>query len=184
MVAKATSFDNIQERGERADYVKIAAGKQTRLHLYTDTLVEFYTHRPKANNKGFPERCDGPACLMCQKPAEFDRKRRYAVAVFNADAKAMQVLEQGPAVFNQIKNIWTAYNKDLNAVDLLVSKTGEGLNTVYTVVPMPTTIKPDMVKGLVRFDTLKVYGGAATSTGSAVVETEDTPSAVVEEVPF
>jgi len=167
-------WDDIQEsNGESADYVKIESGKMARVHLLDEEPFSFYQHRKQGEKK--PVRCKVVNCAYCNN-TEYDKKRRFAINVYNLEAKKVQILEQGPQVFGQIKTIWEAYEKNLSTIDLTISRKGDGLNTEYSVVPVPTKFKPEMMNGTQKYNVPKHYG--VETTGEAVQSTVD------EEPPF
>ena len=153
-------WDDIEEStGSGADYVKIKANESVRLYLLDSEPVSFFQHRKKGEIK--PQRCKGANCPYCVS-SEYDKRQRFAINSYCFEAKKVQIFEQGKSVFGQIKKTWEAYEKDLSKSDIIVTKQGDGLNTKYTVVPVPTKFKPDLLAGASRYDLVKQYGVALT----------------------
>ncbi len=131
-------WDDIKEND--SDFLKIEAGKNIRIHLLASEPQKHVNHF--VNKKPVP--CTGPACETC---AAGEKKRvSFTASVFNLASKKESTLEQGIMVWKQIKTIKEAYNGNLDGVDLVISREGAGpTDTKYTVVPVPTQFKPEML---------------------------------------
>lgn len=178
-MAKNVGWSAIQENtGERADYVKLEAGKKTRLHILDENPIQFSVHPIAGGAQGRPERCKGKDCPFCAKPLDYGKKTRYAVSVFAFDTNQPKVLEGGTQIFAGISAAVEAYEGQTKAFDIIINRTGAGLETRYTVVPVPTQYKSEMLK-VEKFNVAKIYG-VSTATDD---DTTDHPSAI-DEVPF
>lgn len=63
-------------------------------------------------------------------------KTRFHWPVWDYESGKAKVLEQGAMVFNALTDIITEYGEDMPmACDISIGKTGDGLNTRYSVVP-------------------------------------------------
>jgi hypothetical protein len=74
---------------------------------------------------------------------------RYSFTVWNWTLDKPQILSKGPGLLKQLQEIHLAEEIDsLNQIDIKLSATGEGLETRYNVMPLPTakTITRDMVE--------------------------------------
>jgi hypothetical protein len=61
---------------------------------------------------------------------------RFSWPVWDYEAEKVKILEQGPMVFNLIRDIVAEYGEEVPMeCDLVVNRTGEGLNTRYSIVP-------------------------------------------------
>lgn len=131
-------WDSIKEND--SDFTKFEAGKDVRVHLIGGEPEKRVNHFIKSK----PQPCGGEKCELC---AAGEKKRvSFTLKVYNLTAKKEQVMEQGIMVFKQIKKIRDTYNGDLSTVDLVISREGSGpTDTKYTVVPVPTQFKPDMI---------------------------------------
>lgn len=157
-MAKQVGWGAIQENdGGRADYVKFEAGKKVRLHLLDESPIQFTSHPLSGGRRGRPERCKGAGCPFCAKPGEYDSKTRYAVSVFAFETNQPKVMEGGTQIFAGIGAAVEAYEGNVKAFDIVITRTGADLETRYTVVPVPTQYKPEMLK-VEKFNVAKIYG--------------------------
>lgn len=132
------SWDDIKENKD-SEFMKLEVGAPVRVHIIGEPEKHI---RHFVNKKALP--CIQPGCLQC---AAGDKRRiTFTTPVFNMGAKRQQILDAGIMVYRQIKEIRKAYNDDLATVDLLISREGSGqMDTRYTVVPIPTQFKPEML---------------------------------------
>lgn len=150
-----TGWDSIEESTENADYVKLESGKDAVLHVLDKEPVSIFKHFVQAEKKYY--KCKNTDnCPYCMKPDASDKLRKFAINVFNLSQKKVQILEQGKQVFGQMKKILEVW-KDLDRADLVVKKSGTGIDTEYTVVAVPTSFRPEMAKGQEKFDLTKTY---------------------------
>lgn len=128
-------WDNIKEKTSK--FVKIPAGKSARVHFLgepADTVVHYI------DKKYVP--CTASACQLCIDGNE--KIDRFSVQVFNMDSKLAQTFEASIGIKIQIRGIWEAYGKNIDGLDFVVSR-GEGSPVKYTVVPVPTQFRPEML---------------------------------------
>lgn len=178
-MSKIVGWGAIQENsGERADYVKFEAGKKVKLHILDDAPVQFSNHPLAGGAQGRPERCKGANCPFCAKPLDYGKKTRYAISVFAFDTNQPKVLEGGTQIFAGISAAVEAYEGNIKAFDIIITRTGAGLETRYTVVPVPTQYKPDMLK-VEKFNVSKIYGVSLIADDPTMDH-----SGASEEVPF
>lgn len=133
-------WDSIKEND--SDFTKFEAGKDVRIHIIGGEPEKRTNHFIK----GKPQPCGGDKCELC---AGGEKKRvSFILGVYNLTSKKQQTMEQGIMVFKQIKKIRDTYSGDLSTVDLVISREGSGpTDTKYTVVPVPTQFKADMITG-------------------------------------
>lgn len=79
---------------------------------------------------------DYPYVSMRQfKPGD-EIATRFSWPVWDYEADKVKILEQGPMVFGLIADIVAEYGEDLPMeCDLVIGRTGEALNTRYSVIP-------------------------------------------------
>jgi len=115
-------------------FVNVSSGKKVRLRIIDHPYVSLKQWR------------DGD-----------ELKTRFHWPVWDYEADKVKILEQGPMVFNLIADIVSEYGEEVPMdCDIVLGRTGEGMNTRYSVVPskvradLPAFEKPDMasiVKG-------------------------------------
>lgn len=97
--------------------------------------------------------CPGDGCPLC----EIGKKsiKRYAFKVINRANEQVYILETGGMIMNEIKKNAQnpIYGNPLN-YDILISKTGTGKQTKYTVIASPNKIPitPSETQGLAEMD--------------------------------
>jgi hypothetical protein len=79
---------------------------------------------------------DHPYVSTRQFQAGGDLTTRFSWPVWDYESEKVKILEQGPAVFRMISDIVAEYGEEVPMeCDLVIGRTGEGLNTRYSVVP-------------------------------------------------
>jgi uncharacterized protein (DUF3820 family) len=86
----------------------------------------------------------------------FRSTRRNAVNVWSYDENRVCVLVGGPQIFNEF-NAWKESGIDILASDVLITRTGSGRDTGYSVIrldtsPFPEKVSPDDLEDLSFFD--------------------------------
>lgn len=86
----------------------------------------------------------------------FRSTRRNAVNVWSYDENRVCVLVGGPQIFNEF-NTWKESGIDIQASDVLITRTGAGRDTGYSVIRMDTapfeqSVSPDDLHDLSFFD--------------------------------
>ena len=86
----------------------------------------------------------------------FRSTRRNAVNVWSYDENRVCVLVGGPQIFNEF-NAWKESGIDIQASDVLITRTGSGRDTGYSVIRMDTSpfsesVTPDDLEDLSFFD--------------------------------
>lgn len=73
---------------------------------------------------------------------------RYSFIVYNWTEGKAQILSKGAGILNQLSAIHRDEDYDaLNKIDVKITTTGEGLETRYTIMPLPKakTLETDMI---------------------------------------
>jgi hypothetical protein len=79
---------------------------------------------------------DHPYVSTKQFQAGGEVTTRFSWPVWDYDSEKVKILEQGPAVFRMIGDVVAEYGEEVPMeCDLIIGRTGEGLNTRYSVVP-------------------------------------------------
>lgn len=86
----------------------------------------------------------------------FRSTRRNAVNVWSYDENRVCILVGGPQIFNEF-NAWKESGIDIQASDVLITRTGSGRDTGYSVIRMDTSpfsesVTPDDLEDLSFFD--------------------------------
>ena len=94
-------------------YIKLQPGSKTRLRILAHPYVS-----------------------MKQFKAGGEIATRFHWPVWDYSANKVKILEQGPSVFNLIADVVSEYGEEVPMeCDIVLGRTGDGLNTRYSVVP-------------------------------------------------
>lgn len=94
-------------------YIKLQPGQKTRLRILSHPYVS-----------------------MRQFKEGDEIATRFHWPVWDYTANKVKILEQGPMVFNLIGDVVSEYGEEVPMeCDIVLGRTGEGLNTRYSVVP-------------------------------------------------
>lgn len=94
-------------------YVKIQPGQKVRLRIIDHPYVSVRQFKPGG-----------------------ELSTRFSWPVWDYESKKVKILEQGPMVFSLLADVVAEYGEEIPMeCDLVVGRTGEGLNTRYSVVP-------------------------------------------------
>ena len=101
---------------------------------------------------------------------------RYSFVVWNWTEDKAQILSKGPGIIKQLQSIHVDNDfEPLNKLDIKISATGEGLETRYTVTPLP---KAKEITAAMVAEAQKIKLEEAVKNGirlSAVNEGEELP---------
>lgn len=115
-------------------FIKLENG-ENRIRLVSKP-ENYQVHNQKIEGKFRSVKCEGTDCKLC---AEGNKPRdRYAWVVLDRSDGQVKVYECGWMVFEQVLNL--ARDEDYGdptQYDLKITKTGEGLDTNYTVIAVP-----------------------------------------------
>jgi hypothetical protein len=113
----------------------------------------YITHKPAGGGDGlFLKLKSGDAVKMriASPPAVYDQSftdddgkvtvsTRYAWVVWNRNEERAQVFSQGKSVFNQLADLVPEWGEP-DSYDITVKRTGEQLETRYSVTPAPKSV--------------------------------------------
>jgi len=134
---KIVSWDDT-ESASSGQFMDIEHG-HNQARILSQNPYEVWVHWHK-NPEGKTIRflCPGSGCPLCS--SNESPSRRFAVVVLNRKTRKVEILEQGPMVFGQIKNKKkiTGY-EDPRRYDIVITKSGKGTmhDTDYDVTPTP-----------------------------------------------
>lgn len=126
-------------------YVKLPEGSTT-LRIVDEEPYTRWTHWvPQANGgRGMSITCIGKGCPICNLIAEakankvkpkYNTRKVHSMNVINRTTNQLEVLEQGESIFKQLK----AFHKEIGDIrdyDVKIIRSGKGLDTNYTCVPL------------------------------------------------
>lgn len=132
-----------------SEYLEWQDKESIRLHLLT---VDPYTvHQHFFRNVGRGANCPGAAtCPACASGDRSYRKRpRHAFLVYSfreagRDREGAKIWIMSDDTAKKLRNIWESY-KTFDGIDLVVTRTGTGLETEYNAVPVPTQYQKEML---------------------------------------
>jgi len=100
---------------------------------------------PGVKAKGKIVYCPGMGvCPACGNP-EFRTRLTHIVNVFDYSTNSVKILETGNMIMKQAKMLKDQFGT-LDAVDIVINRTGAGTNTSYTIITLPVTanLPPDI----------------------------------------
>jgi len=117
-----------------SNFMKLKVG-ENRIRIASQTF-HFKKHGFKSEGKYSSKICQGEGCPYCLQGNE--PKNRYAWTVIDREDGQVKILEVGWQIYGQL----LAYAKDedygeLTGYDIKIKRTGEGLETEYSVVASP-----------------------------------------------
>ena len=126
-------------------YVKFNDGNNQMRILDKEPVAMWVHWLAEANNgKGLSVNCLGQNCPACeqlkyQKANKMQTRnrvsRQFAINVYNRTTKQVELLQKGKTIFETL----ATYHKqmgDITGYDINIVKSGRGLDTKYTVVPV------------------------------------------------
>lgn len=148
-----------RENKEEVRFVKFNEGANN-LRILDEEPVAVWKHWVQGANggKGMSIVCLGKNCPMCEKNKSDkannlktkDRIQRvFIINVYNRATKQVEVLEKGTTIFKTLATFHEQMG-DLRNYDVNILKTGQGLNTAYTVIPVMKS--PEVPEGLEKYD--------------------------------
>lgn len=131
-----TSYNQIVDESGESKYIKFPEG-DTKLRIVSDVYTAL-RHKVELNGKWRNIACpktlnsDAP-CPLCSS----DKPRmQWVVKVLDRADNKIKILESGSMIFGQLRKL--AENEeygDPKEYDITINRTGEKLNTEYTVIP-------------------------------------------------
>ena len=130
----------------------------------------------RGSNRVFYSRWAGTKSEDCQKGDDGARFRFKLNLVVNEDGEyKAKIFEQGPSVYNALKELAEDYN--LEETVIKISRKGGGLETKYTVMPMPDKLAETQLKSLsnVELNPLDPQDSKDSDSGSSFDTNEEIP---------
>lgn len=139
-------WDSVTEGGSSSN-LKVKAGTPAKVHVLNsaDGPKSFESVYFQALNKGAIIDPDNNPLEGLDD--EFKLRKRHAFIVFDFADSEVKTFVVSNQVANQLKGIMKEYDDSLDAVDLKITRSGEGLATKYQVIPVATKFTDDMIKG-------------------------------------
>lgn len=128
---------------ESSDYLKLVAGQAVTVHFLTEHPESEFVHWINREKKI----CSGAGCEYCSddKP-----KQRWSVSVIDRSDGKEKKFEFGPMIAGQLKEIdemqrqSSGGKKTIHDTDVRIKTTGSGLDTEYSVLPVPMSSSEDV----------------------------------------
>jgi hypothetical protein len=136
---------NKPESGKTANYIKLEDGTN-RVRIVSEP-VEAYEHFiTSADNKKSVVDCKGNHCNICTTGDKAKKKYHFAAISRNAQAKnamvaKVELLTVGQTVYTALYDLMVSDDWKFDSVpdyDITITKRGTGLDTEYSVQPVPS----------------------------------------------
>ena len=140
-----TENENVREGKSETNYVKFVEGDNQLRILDAEPKAIWVHWLANANNgKGLSVVCLGKDCPMCAK-YRYDKankvntrdrlSRQFVINVYNRNTKRIELLQKGKSIFGALATFHKSMG-DITGYDMNIVKTGKGLDTKYTPVPV------------------------------------------------
>ena len=140
-----TENENVREGKSETNYVKFVEGDNQLRILDAEPKAIWVHWLANANNgKGLSVVCLGKDCPMCAK-YRYDKankvntrdrlSRQFVINVYNRNTKRVELLQKGKSIFGTLATFHKSMG-DITGYDMNIVKTGKGLDTKYTPVPV------------------------------------------------
>ena len=169
--------------GKNPDVLVISPNTTKLMHVLlpdTEEPVSYWTHyipnKIPSGPKGAVVICPGKdVCPACASGI-YRTKRVHAINVWDYESKSVKILEGGNSIFQALKQIKEQIGT-LLSVDISIKKIGTGMDTQYSVIPIPMMQPFDAsgIRGLFPIanlrlsDSVEVVARYIESMGGAVV---------------
>lgn len=156
-------WNDIQENnaGSGAKFLKIKGGGTAVVHIIDDEPHSFKSVYFNALRKGAVV---DPDNNPMQGVKGFDLKTRHAINVYDYADNTIKVLAGSNEMFNTLKAIHSEWG-GFSDIDLKISRSGDGLDTKYTIVPTAKCRWNEaMMDGQVVFDLNEVFAPTPEAT--------------------
>ena len=141
----ALENENSREGKGETLYVKFQDGNNQMRILDAEPKAVWVHWVSNANNgKGLSIVCLGKDCPMCRK-LKYDKannvqtrdriQRQFVINVFNRTTNRVELLQKGKTIFETLATFHKSMG-DITGYDINIVKSGRGLDTKYTVIPV------------------------------------------------
>lgn len=136
---------NSREGGSETNYIKFQDGNNQIRILDKEPKAVWVHWLATANQgKGLSVMCLGKGCPMCAKykydkannVATRDRlNRQFVINIYNRETERVEILQKGKSIFETLATFHMSMG-DITGYDINIVKSGKGLDTKYTPVPV------------------------------------------------
>jgi hypothetical protein len=130
------------------NFLKIESG-QTIKGILRGELFDYEQHW--SMNRGEP--CKGPSCLLCEEGHKKTFRFRANILINEGGIYTCKIFEQGGPVYDFLKGLSEEY--DLEKTVLKITRTGEKLQTKYSIMPVPGVVDDAKFKDIPLHDLTK-----------------------------
>lgn len=162
------SWKDITEGGGSAGILSLQAGESALVHVIGEPK-SYWEHFFQSMQKSLI--CPHRGCPACNND-KTKARLRHSFVVFDLNEKQVKTWSVSNTVALSIKNIWESYGGNLDEVDLKVKRTGTGLSTKYSVVPVKTVYDEAMIEGVELPNLDAIFQSATEEEIKAMLEDE------------
>jgi hypothetical protein len=128
-----------------ADFVKLASGDETRLHVLSEDSFTFGSVFREGEKKGINIK---PGTIV---PGE-KVNEQHAFYVYDFSSKSIKIWCVGIGLAKVLAKMRTDWKESFERFDILLSRQGEKLNTKWMTTSVPTEFNASLIEGLERPD--------------------------------
>lgn len=162
------AWKDINENGGTGGILSLQAGESALVHIIGEPK-SFWEHFFQAMQRSLI--CPHRGCPACNND-KTKARLRHAFIVYDLNEKQVKTWAVSNTVALAVKNVWESYGGDLSEVDLKIKRTGTGLSTKYSVVPVKTSYDEAMVAGVDLPDLDSIFAPATEEEIKAMLEDE------------
>jgi hypothetical protein len=130
-----------------ADFMKFESGKSVKVHILGE--AEGAPAEPKSFFQYYNQDVQrGIVVPAGYKDPSIKIRAQHAFLVYSYDDQAIKVWAVGNRVAQSLKGTMEAYDGSFESVDLVVKRSGQGLDTTYVITPKPTEFDAANIEGL------------------------------------
>lgn len=162
------SWKDITEGGGAAGILSLQAGESALIHVIGEPK-SYWEHFFQSMQKSLI--CPHRGCPACNND-KTKARLRHSFVVYDLNENQVKTWSVSNTVALSIKNIWESYGGNLDEVDLKIKRTGTGLSTKYSVVPVKTVYSEDMIAGVDLPDLDAIFTPATEEEIKSMLEDE------------
>lgn len=162
------AWKDINENGGTGGILSLQAGESALVHVIGEPK-SFWEHFFQAMQRSLI--CPHRGCPACNND-KTKARLRHAFIVYDLNEKQIKTWTVSNTVALAVKNIWESYGGDLSEVDLKIKRTGTGLSTKYSVVPVKTSYDEEMIAGMDLPDLNATFAPATEEEIKSMLEDE------------
>jgi len=169
-------YNEIKVEDKPSDFMKLKEGLNT-VRITTKVVFLHETHRFQDDEGKFKIKPHAEEnCQLCLNGNE--KKQRYAWIVLDREDGKVKILDVGWTIFKVVHDL--SHDPDYGnptEYDLKITKTGQGLDTEYSVIAspkrVPLTEDEEILVAGAGLDLEKIFGGGKQSKPLGEVVSED-----------